>query len=279
MLIGRHAICMSKLPGADGFTRLSRLNLDLTSGLVCYLDVGSQGEMAMTQSIVGRTSSNKPLLVAFETYPRFADAASRLRELTRQFGSGGSIRRSENEFAILASSAFLARIATPEGPADSTPNATAKSSTVVRATKNVAKAKLTPPRAPSAHGNKASAQVVEVAVVRAASTSTRSSHSNGGTPNEAFNRPRLEKMAQELRHAFQQLPPDVARSWTGNIAKRLVTSFARRVGNVVDLGIFVLEKTGELVIDLTKAIWNGKTKDHVRKKALAGAAAGAEVAE
>jgi len=241
--------------------------------------LGSNQGAAMGQQTTARKSITKPVLVGFEKYFEFATAKVRYQELTKKFGSKGlSIKCANPEFTLLATPDYLALLDSSTGFDSEFPPPKASPSAATSKQSTGANARARKSRPAIAPRSSSPPQIVQAIVIRPSGVKAQTASSNI-TPRKVFERQRLDQMVLELRNAYQQLPPDIAVSWTGNIVKRLGISFTRRIGNVVDLSIFVLEKTGELVIDFTKAVWKGQGQAHIKKKSLAGAAAGAETFE
>lgn len=237
----------------------------------------------MTTTHANVAASNKQVLVVFETYSHFSAAGTRLKELVRRFGTGGSIKRSGPRFAILATPELLARIESTPTPASSllaktvmpsaaeaTPSISQETSKGRTASTNTCATNGPTPR-PNSATSKASVPI--------RSSGPPLAYAHVISARTGLNRDRLDKMVAELRHAYSRLPSSTAASWGANIVKRLGSSFTRRVGNVVDLSIFLLEKTGGLVIDFSKAAINGRGIEHSRQLGTNGWAAGAKFVE
>lgn len=227
--------------------------------------------------------TKKPVLVVFETYSRFADAGTRLKALTREFGKGGSIKRSESGFEILVTPELLALIESGIAPTRSTPTTSATLSSI-NATQRISQDE---PKAPlTKQGSSIAKSFAQIpkpiskpALVGIPPGSSKLAYARNTSAKTGFDRTRLDRMAGELRHAYNRLPPSTAASWATTVVKRLGVSFTRRVGNVVDLSIFLLEKTGELVIDFSKAVVGGKAIEHLKQRGSVGWASGTKLFE
>lgn len=227
-------------------------------------------------------TGNKQVLVVFETYSHFSDAGARLKELVRSFGKGGSIKRSDSGFSILATPELLARIesdisASSSLVAEVAPPAALTEPRISRDTlsESASKASSAVAKVPASASNLASGKV-SVEIARSPPSPPRANVSSART---AFPRDRLDRMVAELRQAYNRLPSSTAAAWGAMVVKQLGLSFTRRVGNVVDLGIFLLEKTGSLVIDFSKATIAGRPIEHTKQLGEKGIAAGAKFVE
>ncbi len=166
-------------------------------------------------------------LVVLEEHTTFAEASSQAKRLASQYSEVTRAKRTEKGFAVLISAQLLANIRARE--------ASAVSSFSMGMTE--------PPIAPS--NGKVSA-------------------TNGSPPShDVMRQLRLARMAGELRHAIDKAPATEIRAWVNHTLRLFGVSFARRVGNFVDLGLTVFEVVGREIIDITVAVVNRNTNAHI----------------
>jgi hypothetical protein len=77
---------------------------------------------------------------------------------------------------------------------------------------------------------------------------------------------RFKSMTQEIRTAYKAAPSSVRTQWVNYTLSLLASAFVRRVGNVVDLCIVILEKTGREIIDFSFALIEGKAGGHLSRR-------------
>lgn len=77
---------------------------------------------------------------------------------------------------------------------------------------------------------------------------------------------RFFKLKSEIAQAYNAAPAAIVNEWTKYTLMLLVSALYRRIKNVGNLGVLVLEKTGREVIDLGKAVVDKKSKTHISNR-------------
>lgn len=207
--------------------------------------------------------AGRRLLLVLERCATFSAANAHARNLVLHFGPGPLVQRADSGFAILAPPSYISRIGAAESrrPAER----------VAAAPSRLARQLEPVPRARALERTKTSPSVGRILAKPARNVPAKRSPGNpvavaAPVVSAPFDSARLRRMVSELKHAYRNMPPAEAKQWTARLLKRFGSTFARRVGNLVDLSAFVLEAAGGELIDASRALWRGRGAEYASRR-------------
>jgi hypothetical protein len=185
-----------------------------------------------------------------ETLELFADfklASAYARALTLKFKETPTLMRSGSGYAILASDSLIAKIRKCKSSEANFICTTATNESNISKTPRVTPLKKST--------SKLSAITAHEVTIHKLSPSI------GRITKERFSR-----MTSEIRLAYNVAPASIMTEWVNNTLSLLASAFVRRVRNVVDLVIVLMETVGREIINLAFATLDGKFGKHAAQR-------------
>lgn len=217
-----------------------------------------------------RQRRERTLLVILEWHPTWREAADHCRTLATQW-RGLVVCHADTGAVILVPADALASIAAAPSQTSRVARLTPPQPIAPAPSRPSQVAKLTPPEPKTRIARAEANSVAPKRPRQVVGTVERIEISR----KPAFDRARVERLQRELRHAMGRLPPKALAAWAAAAAQAFLKAFIRRIGNVVDLSVFVLQGAGNEVVSLTKAIREGGGVRHLSERSRAALAAGA----
>lgn len=180
-----------------------------------------------------------------EFFADFKSANACAKALNLKFKESPTVMRVDAGYAILASDSLIEKIRKSIGTHDA-------GSTI--------RDELSIPKCPSASR-------VKKMVPKPPVVASQAIISQNLTPSIGrITKERFSKMTSEIRLAYNAAPASIMTEWANFTLSLLASAFVRRVRNVVDLVIVIMEKVGREIIDLAFAIFDGKVGKHVAQR-------------